>query len=291
LSCSKYIDWISAALDGELTAEDRRELDGHLAVCSECAALYEQLSAQSRALRELDAEFPAGLHDRIMGSLPAQDTPAKKKNNVIRWKRWGTLAACLVLVVAIGAFGRFGFRMGSMAPAAAEMSMQEAPAGNTKADNAYGQYSADGESTSTVPEEPAAMPAAIPFSKVHYLHVDWQENMAAPSATVITNADSLALYLDEIRSPYDNGTEGIVFGSVLETYPAEFFTDRSLLMVLLAENSGSISHEILSVTGDTVTIRRIVPEVGTCDMAGWLLLVELDELLDDGSVLNVNFTK
>jgi len=59
----------------------------------------------------------------------------------------------------------------------------------------------------------------------------------------------------------------------------------------LEENSGSISHEIKSITGDTVTIRRVVPEAGTCDMAGWLLLVELDEVLDNGSVLSVAFTK
>jgi len=291
LGCSKYIDWISAALDGELTAEDRCELDSHLAVCPECAALFETLSAQSHALRELDADFPAGLHDRIMGSLPAQEAP-KQKNNVIHWKRWGALAACLVLVVAIGAFGRFGFRMGSMAPAAAEMSMQEAPAGNTKADDGnYEVYGTESESKTSAPEAPTEMAADVSFSKVHYLHVDWHENMAAPSATVITAPDSLALYLDEIRSPYDNGAEDIVFEGVLETYPAEFFADRSLLLVLLEENSGSIAHEILSVSPDAVTIRRVVPEVGTCDMAGWLLVVELDEVLDDGSVLNVNFTK
>lgn len=290
MGCDKYIDWISAALDGELTAEERRELDSHLAVCPECAALFEALGDQSRALRELDADFPAGLHDRILSSLPAQQSPAKK-NNVIRWKRWGTLAACLVLVIAAGAFGRFGFRMGSMAPAAAEMAMQEAPAGNTKADGNYEMYGTESESKTTAPEAPTEMAADVSFSKVHYLHVNWYENMAAPAATVITDADSLALYLDEIRSPYDDGAEDLVFGSILETYPDEFFADRSLLLVLLEENSGSISHEVLSVSPDTVTVRRVVPEVGTCDMAGWLLLVELDEVLDDGSVLSVAFTK
>jgi len=291
MGCDKYVEWMSAALDGELTAEERRELDSHLAVCPECAALFELLSRNALAMRKLDCQFPAGLHDRIMSNLPPQQAPAKK-NKVIHWKRWGSLAACLVLVVALGAFGRFGFRMGSMAPAAAEMAMQEAPAGNTKTDGGYGMHdnAVESESKIIVPESPAASPA-VTFSKVHYLRIDWQEGMAAPSATVITNTESLAHYLDEIRAPYDNEAEDLVFEDVLETYSTDFFTDRSLLLVLLEENSGSISHEIKSITGDTVTIRRVVPEAGTCDMAGWLLLVELDEVLDNGSVLSVAFTK
>lgn len=282
MSCDKYIEWISAALDGELTAEERRELDDHLAVCPSCAALFEELSAQSRTLRDLDCPFPAGLHDRIMNNLPPQEVPAKK-NNIIHWKRWGSLAACLVLVIALGTFARFGLRMGSSAPMAESASGGTANS-HTKSDTSY-------LSEVEAPQQESASAPVISYSKVHYLHVDWHEDMAAPSATVITNTDSLALYLNELQSPNDNGAEDLVFESVLETYSAEFFADRSLLLVLLEENSGSIAHEIKSVTGDNVIIHRVVPEVGTCDMAAWLLVVELDEILDGGSILTVEFIK
>ena len=58
-----------------------------------------------------------------------------------------------------------------------------------------------------------------------------------------------------------------------------WFIDRELLLILLEEGSGSISHEVTEVleapSGVTVTVRRIVPEVCTADMAAWLLLVDL----------------
>ena len=74
-----------------------------------------------------------------------------------------------------------------------------------------------------------------------------------------------------------------------ETYADAYFADHSLLLVLIREGSGSISHEIVSVSADTVTVRRIVPEAGTCDMAEWLLVIELDTMLDDNSVLAIEF--
>ena len=55
----------------------------------------------------------------------------------------------------------------------------------------------------------------------------------------------------------------------------------------MESGSGSIRYEALSVTDGVVTVRAIVPEYGTCDMAAWLIVIELDEMLDDGSTLDV----
>ena len=62
-------------------------------------------------------------------------------------------------------------------------------------------------------------------------------------------------------------------------YNEGFFKERFLVLVLLEEPSGSISHEVLEVrqTAEDKTaifIDRIVPEVGTCDMAQWHIIVE-----------------
>lgn len=281
MGCDKYIEWISAALDGELTAEERRELDGHLAACPHCAALFEALGGQSRALRELEGDFPAGLHDRIMANLPPQ-----KKNKVVHWKRWAGLAACLVLVAAAALAAPSAFRMGSMAPAAETAYYQESPRENAGGTRDGAKSDASLESFVAESEYKLCNDSTeiIPFSLAYNLRVGFgSEELDCPSATVVSNADSLNAWLDAIPAA-DPAVD-----SVGESYPAEYFTGRSLLLVLVREGSGSISHEVLSVTGDTVTVRRIVPEAGTCDMAEWLLVVELDCVLDDGSTLTVEF--
>lgn len=56
---------VSSSLDGTLTESEREKLDAHLAECSSCAALKQDLE-QMRALFAAEAELPAGLHDSIM---------------------------------------------------------------------------------------------------------------------------------------------------------------------------------------------------------------------------------
>ncbi|MBP3486071.1 MAG: zf-HC2 domain-containing protein [Oscillospiraceae bacterium] len=112
--CECYNEQMSAALDGELSAGERRELDAHLAVCPDCAALFERLSRHSAALRALECQTPTGLKDSILSRLPPQPSPAEepkpspgaqpasKKAPVSLWRRWGGLAACAALVLAVG---------------------------------------------------------------------------------------------------------------------------------------------------------------------------------------------
>ena len=359
MNCDKYIEWLSAALDGELTAEQRRELDAHLDVCPDCAALYETLSANAQAMRELDCELPQGLHDRIMSSLPPQAAPVKK-NNVIRWRRWGSLAACLVLVAAIGTVaGLVGLPMGaSKAPRAAEA---EAPAMETRIpagsdstqervptsefsvrpDNQTSQYSTNGTSptdpnkeeipqSTVAPEsvpgtehEPSAAPdptatdngfghglrplptdipgigggqgsglSGILAPTSRYIRASYGAT-PAPSAVVISSAGSLEKYLKGFGSNhFDENGDPIpneAMEQLKEIYTDDYFADRCLVAVIIESGSGSTRYEVLSVSPEAVTVRSIVPDVGTCDMAAWLIIVELDEMLDDGASLETKF--
>ena len=65
-----------------------------------------------------------------------------------------------------------------------------------------------------------------------------------------------------------------------DRYDAAWFGTHRLLLLRVTEPSGSNSHEVTGVRSDgetlTVDLTRILPEVGTCDMADWLLLIEVD---------------
>ncbi|NLO63198.1 MAG: hypothetical protein GX099_07220, partial [Clostridiaceae bacterium] len=61
-----------------------------------------------------------------------------------------------------------------------------------------------------------------------------------------------------------------------DAYDDAFFSKNALLIVVVQEPSGSNRHEFLGFgEKNEIRIRRIVPEVGTTDMADWHILIEL----------------
>lgn len=386
MNCELYLELMSAAIDGECTAEERRTLDEHLAVCPECAALYEQLCRSAQAARELDCEVPAHLKARIMANLPPQETARQGK--VIRWKRWVPVAAaaCVVLVVSLlpkpmntsdnamvnvntgtavytgsveyvataenapqascsldaaesyGAVpdsAKAGYAAGSNAstdnaadnaPAASE-----APAENS--DGGY-NYGDPGSAVSTAPEnsgtgtdtgsgdtagtnanssqtgekdvniqtgenlEPGLMPGqgngggvigggnsyagepeSYAFENQQAIRVSYGAT-PAPGALVIGSVGELKAYLARFGA-----VPGM--GGLLKTYTAGFFASHRLLCVVVESGSGSNRYEIDGLLRDTVIVRATVPEIGTDDMAAWLLVAEVDTMFDGGDMPEV----
>lgn len=107
--CDEYSELISASLDGALSPAEAEKLNAHLALCPECKALYEELTALRAALSDLPpVEVPSDLTERIMAAVAAEQVlpfaPAKKKKAPIHWQRWLASAAVLA-VVLMGTWG------------------------------------------------------------------------------------------------------------------------------------------------------------------------------------------
>ena len=62
-------------------------------------------------------------------------------------------------------------------------------------------------------------------------------------------------------------------------YDDNWFSSSKLVMVILEESSGSISHKVVQVDEKNIKIERIIPMAGTCDMAEWHIFIELDKEL------------
>lgn len=124
MDCNQALEYISAALDGELTAEEVAELDAHLADCPECQALAEEFGILSVALSDMEEVPPPGLAEQIKARLdPAPPVSLDAARRKIRRRAWGSLAAMLAVVVCLG--GLYAYLGGpaadtSAAPAAAE---------------------------------------------------------------------------------------------------------------------------------------------------------------------------
>ena len=93
-------------------------------------------------------------------------------------------------------------------------------------------------------------------------------------------------YLESVENPASDQTIG--FLDAVKKYDETFFEKNDLILVVLEEPSGSNRHEVTSVDLFTSllnriayfiqpNIKRIVPEVGTCDMANWHIIIEVDK--------------
>ena len=96
-NCEYYEELIGAALDGEITAEEDKELRAHLESCEACRSFYEAMQAISGtddALGDVPENFTANVMARVHETAAPAEKPAKKKASIQRLvTRCGALAA------------------------------------------------------------------------------------------------------------------------------------------------------------------------------------------------------
>ena len=104
MECNKYLELLSARLDGALTPEEARELEEHLSRCPECRAAGAQLAALQSAFRDLeDVPPPEGFAQGVMGRIRREEKKVIPLFRRPQVRALAGLAACLAL--AVGLYG------------------------------------------------------------------------------------------------------------------------------------------------------------------------------------------
>lgn len=111
-----------------------------------------------------------------------------------------------------------------------------------------------------------------------YLRTDgYHSGVRYPQVIVIHSAAELSEYYEANKDRYNLSG----FPAACEKYDETYFNDRVLVMVLVEAGSGSVRYQVTDVarTGVnrdmlSIAIDVMVPEVGTCDMAEWHILIE-----------------
>lgn len=105
-NCEYYEELIGAALDGEITAEEDKELRAHLESCEACRSFYEAMQAISGtddALGDVPEDFTANVMARVHEAAAPAEKPAKKKASIQRLvTRCGALAAAAAVAIWAG---------------------------------------------------------------------------------------------------------------------------------------------------------------------------------------------
>jgi Putative zinc-finger len=91
-------DRLSAFLDGELSAAERAEMQGHLRECPACTRELEELGAVDAFARELPVEAPAGYFEELPGRVRAR---VRRPARAPRMALWAVAAAAAVMAVVV----------------------------------------------------------------------------------------------------------------------------------------------------------------------------------------------
>lgn len=306
MHCERITELLSAALDDELSQQEAVELKKHLEVCPDCRELEAQLAALREPLFNMEElQAPEGFASGVMERIRMAE---EKKAKVIPFFRrpqvraLAGLAACAVLCVGLmkpELFSGMGadnaaaeIAQETTAAAAAAPAAPLVPAGYTAAENGNFPEPTTKAYTERAKEEAghdAGAAAAVDatcrfvFTNDQYLPVTYGSTPEAPLARILGSEKSLDDFLAQF--PEDD------LSDLAGKYTADFFETGRLLAIVLEENSGSVRHTIdpQGVEGETVTVLRQVPEAGTCDMAAWLILAEMDARFEDGHTFIVIF--
>lgn len=248
MPCDRYIELISARLDGELDPAGEQTLLAHLDTCPRCRALADDFGLLRTAVQELSVPAPEELSAGVLRRMSAP----RRSRRVL--PRLAALAACALLTVGI-------------------VRMAQAP--HTPAVADPGAVMARTGDNAPMPMS-VHEPDHYSFDQPRTTRVTWGSTPAAPAAVIICSRDHLEAYLAQF--PQDD------LSALAQAWDEEAFASHHLLAVLVEANSGSITHALdpQGLTWDSVTVRRTSPQVQTCDMAAWLLTARVDRSLPDG---------
>ncbi len=143
-------------------------------------------------------------------------------------------------------------------------------------------------------------PDGIPFTARYIRTNGYRDGVSYPVVTLIDSAAALRRYYEANRALYDFSHKETVYSDTtvgfvdaIAGYDEAWFETHQLLLVLLEEGSGSVRHEVTRVTAGaepTIDIDRLIPEVGTDDMAEWHILIETDRTFDPAGEIAVRLT-
>ena len=93
----------------------------------------------------------------------------------------------------------------------------------------------------------------------------------------LTSPEDVAQFADKYLSPYAEKSS-----AYYDSLDNAFFDTQDLLVIPVTEGSGSNRHEVIDLTKDedgrvTLTILRIIPPIGTCDMAYHQIIIPVEK--------------
>ena len=201
-NCEYYQELMGRMLDGDLLDAETAALREHIRTCPECRALCAAFSSMALSLRDDEMEPPVSIAGSVMSRIRSYEAekaiyepeltpepepiPLRRASRASGTRRKAPalrsalVAACLVVVIGVGALATFSGRGGSV------METAEAPSSafsRTTADSAANEAAEDMETEKEAGAEPVAEEAAAAAPLAEPEEAPAEEAPAAPAET------------------------------------------------------------------------------------------------------------
>ncbi len=179
--CDKFKRFFSDYLDGEISFEERRSLEAHLQVCTDCSETMRQMKIIQESLRRMpqvktSADFEQRLHQQIF----APQTSVQMGNQLFQNWKLPAMGSALVLAT-VGFFLIFGDSSDSDSRQILQSGGQFRPAATQISKPDYFQplgkqvQSRSSEVSSTVISDSSAMPSDSIVGQTSGIHMIEQQ--------------------------------------------------------------------------------------------------------------------
>lgn len=163
------------------------------------------------------------------------------------------------------------------------------------------------ETESATPEVPEDIKVSLNAQYIRTGELAGYEGESKQPFRVVHSADELNAYYDEFKDVYYLGRKEKVYADTTigfldacDRFDEAFWQKYDLVLAMRTEGSGSIRHEVLTMTrgeywNDTdwvINVRPLIPEACTCDMATWIFLIEVPKgILEAEDVIRVDYIR
>lgn len=228
--CSRYDELLSAYLDGEVSAEEKQEIEAHLDSCADCRRYLSLLRTMQENLQQDLPAPPEKLRQGVMYKIGLEQ---KRKGFMFgAFGKWTVLAAmCCLAVLGAVKLGGSGIRKSAdtAAPMTAVADMAETSATGSANSFAGGAMANAAEKRR---EEPAAAPEPLPAEEAEseelFMYTSDSAAAEEPAPAGIYDASALPGYsvgMDALDSAAAYSAVGILY-ELPEGYPAKNWEEQ-----------------------------------------------------------------
>lgn len=203
------------------------------------------------------------------------------------WLKVGSVAACLCLLLT----GIYSLRQEGI-PTEGANDMAQVPAGGYESIQEDGTVRGYGEKEIMESAQEDAEPKSYVVSSREIRTDGGGEDISYPFVTILRSREELEDYCLAQGKIYDLESG---FLEACSAYREDYFADNDLILLCVEETSGSVTHQVTDVREENgewiITVVRYEPEEGTCDMAQWHILIEVQmgKVIAPESTVTVRF--
>lgn len=99
INCARAEELMGEYIDGDLSHENKADLEAHISSCEHCKSDFEKLEKTVSLLRGAAQEPPAELYGSVMEKIKAE-----KKSRTALWRKIGTAVAAAFVLVSISTY-------------------------------------------------------------------------------------------------------------------------------------------------------------------------------------------